>query len=257
MPSASAGAFLAKLDPSRRRIGFDYGLILTRIILAPPPIDESFWWFLSPPEVIDTSWTWYIDGSFVGARLPGAGRTGFGIVIVAYDGTLIAYGSGNPPDWVLDASGAEAWALYAVIRMCNDFPRTITDCLNLLTFLEGGQQAAGASHKPLARLWNMIFPLCDDMVCASIINKLLIWMPSHNAVSSIGTALRSDGKYVTAIDWRANRLVDRLAKLAAAQHGVPDIAMRIFGQAHKAAEYCAAFLGTVTHRANHHSIEVV
>jgi hypothetical protein len=33
--------------------------------------------------------------------------------------------------------------------------------------------------------------------------------------------------------------------------------MRIFGQAHKAAEYCAAFLGTVTHRANHHSIEVV
>ena len=68
--------------------------------------------------------------------------------------------------------------------------------------------------------------------------------------------VRSDGSFVTAIDWRANRLVDHLARLAALQYGVPELAFTAFKQAMHAAEYCAAFLGTVTHKANHHKVLV-
>ena len=39
-------------------------------------------------------------------------------------------------------------------------------------------------------------------------------MPAHTSMHSIGVALRSDGIAVTAVDWRANRLADALAKAA-------------------------------------------
>ena len=79
-------------------------------------------------------------------------------------------------------------------------------------------------------------------------------MPAHKSASAIGTCIGSDGNFVTAIDWRANRLVDYFAKLAARVHCVPDLASTLFKQAMHAAEYCAAFLGTVTHKANHHKV---
>ena len=223
---------------------------------CPPPIDEYFGWFQQPPVPYDPTWTWYIDGSFVGGQLPEAGRTGFAIVVVAHDGTLVAYGNGHPPDWILDASGAEGWALFISIRLCGFFLRVLIDCLNLLNFLEEGQNAACAAHRPLARLWNLIFPLCDSLDIGMTINKLLIWLPAHKSPSAIGTVLRSDGKYVTAIDWRANRLVDHFARLAALQYGVPELGSMLFKQAQHAAEYFAAFLGTVTYAANHRTIEV-
>ena len=66
--------------------------------------------------------------------------------------------------------------------------------------------------------------------------------------------MRSDGHFVSALDWRANRLVDSLARLAAKRLAVPDLASRMFEQAMHAAEYYAAFLGTVTHAANNHRV---
>ena len=167
-----------------------------------------------------------------------------------------AHGSGNPPDWATDASGAEAWALYVALRTCSYFPIVFTDCLNLLTFMNDGQAIACASHRPLARLWNLIFRMCDSMAPEDIVNRLLIWMPAHNSASSIGRALRSDGKVVTALNWRANRLVDFLARLAANEHAAPRLATSIYRQAARAAEYAAAFLGTVTYRSNHHDVEI-
>jgi hypothetical protein len=256
-PHREAGKFLAQLEPSRKRIAMDNGIILTRIVLTPAPIEEDFRWLLSPPEVFDPSWIWYIDGSLVGGMLPGAGRTGFSMVVVQYDGTLVAYGNGHPPNWILDASGSEAWALYIAIRACNYFPIVVTDCYNLLTFYDAGLASSGASHRPLARLWNMIFPLCDGYVPSQVINKLLVWMSAHKSVSAIGQFSRSDGLSVSAIDWRANRLADCLARLAASRYAVPNLAHDLFKGAQKAAEYCAALLGTVTFAANNHRVEVI
>ena len=141
--------------------------------------------------------------------------------------------------------------------MCSYFPKVITDWYNLLTFYEAGLASAGASTRPPARLWNMIFPMCDSYTSSQVVNKLLVWMPAHKSASAIGQFFKSDGRSMTAIDWRANRLVDSLARLAACRHAVPNLAVELFKGAQQAAEYCAALLGTVTFASNNCKVQIV
>ena len=70
---------------------------------------------------------WYIDGSFFNAFKLFAKRTAFGVVVTSSCGDLLAYGNGVPPDWMKDASWAEAWALAVVLRMCPALHGTTTD----------------------------------------------------------------------------------------------------------------------------------
>ena len=55
---------------------------------------------------------------------------------------------------------------------------------------------------------------------------------------------------MTPENWRANRLVDYLAKAAAGRYRVPGSTMRILADATAAVHYSAALLGVVTHTAN-------
>jgi hypothetical protein len=103
----------------------------------------------------------------------------------------------------------------------------------------------------------MIFGVLDSVDTFALVNREVIWMPSHCSPAAIGTRFRSDGKYMTAIDWRANRLVDCLAKMAAMSIAVPDLALSTLHKASKVAEYFAAQLGAITHCANHYPIDVV
>eukprot|EP00973_Karenia_brevis_P025444 3511133-Karenia_brevis.AAC.1 len=57
---------------------------------------------------------WFIDGSLFDGRHFGFHSTGFGIAAIGADGSLLAYGTGKPPEWVKDAAGVEAWALACV-----------------------------------------------------------------------------------------------------------------------------------------------
>ncbi len=66
-------------------------------------------------------------------KLRTARRTGFGIVVVDYQGYLIAYGNGNPPAWITDSAGAETWALFVTLSMTWLCPDTVTDCFNIFT----------------------------------------------------------------------------------------------------------------------------
>ena len=117
---------------------------------------------------------------------------------------------------------------------------------------------ATTANRTLARVWNIIFSALDgDNDIAQLVNHRVIWMPSHRAVAAIGYVFKSNGKFITAIDWRANRLVDVLARLGAQQHCAPDLAISTFNRALAAAEFLAALAGTVTHRANHHVIDVL
>jgi len=75
-------------------------------------------------------------------------------------------------------------------------------------------------------------------------------MPAHKARSAIGTALRSDGSPVTYLDWRANRLVDMLAKTAATRGRAPHALRSLLDVAAQAVEFSAALLGLTTHAAN-------
>jgi hypothetical protein len=160
---------------------------------------------------------------------------------------------------VKDAAGAECWAFYVTLVSAGECecPHVVTDCYNILTMLCGGMADATGPSRPLARVWNMIAPILDGAGTHELVNKRVVWMPSHCTTASIGTTVKSNGRTVTAMDWRANRLVDKLAKNAARAHCVPDLAVNTFEQALCAAEYYAALAGTVTYAGNHFAVDVV
>ena len=80
----------------------------------------------------------------------------------------------------------------------------------------------------------------------------LVWLPAHKSHTAIGEATLGDGTRLTVADWRANRLVDILAKTAAAQLQVPSSVAAMLRSADAAAAHAACFLGVVTHAANNH-----
>ena len=81
-------------------------------------------------------------------------------------------------------------------------------------------------------------------------------MPAHGAVHTIGGARDSRGQPITPVMWRANRLVDLLAKSAAAAQRVPTYAMDGLLSMRTLARYSLAKLGVITRVANHHGVTV-
>ena len=43
----------------------------------------------------------------------------------------------------------------------------------------------------------------------------LVWMPAHTSTGAVREAKLSNGTRLSMLDWRANRLVDALAKISA------------------------------------------
>ena len=257
LPHKSAASFDSLLGAGRKQVALTMGLLFARIVVRPAPVEDCFKWFLHPPEQLPKGATWYIDGSLLHPRFRTASRAGFGVVVVGLDGSLIAYGLGNPPSWITDAAGAEAWGFFYVVNANLICPRIVTDCFNILVMLSQGAAQASAANRPLARVSNLIFNALDEQESNMLANTSVVWMPAHCTTAAIGNRLKSNGSYVTALDWRANRLVDRLAKLAAQEHCVPDAGVRLAVSAACAAEYYAASVGTINYAANNHSASVV
>ena len=96
----------------------------------------------------------------------------------------------------------------------------------------------------------------EDGLANLVLSHRLIWMPAHQTQASIRSVTRSDGRLLSCIDYRANRLVDALAKgAAAAQRSRPDI-RNLVRSAGQAAQHAVALLGVVTRAANEHRTEV-
>eukprot|EP00973_Karenia_brevis_P077989 10833860-Karenia_brevis.AAC.1 len=68
-------------------------------------------------------------------------------------------------------------------------------------------------------------------------------MPAHTSVTAIGTVRDSVGRPIDAVDWRANRLADVLAKFAANAGRVPTHVIEFLDTAAEALEFYAAQLG--------------
>ena len=81
-------------------------------------------------------------------------------------------------------------------------------------------------------------------------------MPAHGRSGTIGHALRSDGRVVTAADWRANRLADALAKVAAGCPPMCQAAHRLLTTAEALVAHECAMLGAVTFAANNHTVVI-
>ena len=105
--------------------------------------------------------TWYTDGSSSDPRCPAISAFGFGIVVVADDGELVAFGYGTPPDFVDSPALAEAYALFTAIDACPTAPRVVTDSLSLITIAEQGVARATAGSATGARLWTLIAKAVD------------------------------------------------------------------------------------------------
>jgi len=242
--------FVESLSDARRLALSTRGILGLWLPPALPNKDGWIQWVLGGPASLPPDAAWYIDGSCFDNALPGLSAAGFAAVATDGNGAVVAIVYGRPPVFVRNAPGAEAWALHIVLANSVNTPRITTDCLGLVKQFDRGLGDAIAAHKPLARIWNLIASSLDFTVPEEWVNKEFLWMPSHTSRSAVGVTLRSDGNPVTYLDWRLNRLVDKVAKVAAASGRAPWRQRKLVEEAHRAVEFSAALLGLTTRAAN-------
>jgi chemotaxis protein histidine kinase CheA len=114
---------------------------------------------------------------------------------------------------------------------------------------------ATQAKRPLARIWKVIAHATDGDIQSIVESGALVWMPAHQTLAMVGERKLSDGARLTAIDWRANRLADALAKAAAAQRKLPKTIEVLLDSAVEAVKHAASQLALVTHAANNHVVE--
>ena len=99
----------------------------------------------------------------------------------------------------------------------NPFPPTMkTDCLSIILAAKGGTVNATNGARQLARTWKDIANNMGENISALVEMHLLSWIPAHLPYAAVGERMLPCGRRPTALDWRANRLVDALAKMGAA-----------------------------------------
>ena len=254
-PPASAHKAYDVMDDARRRILQTRGLLALRV---PRPVvlrTETFQWFIPPPEDLPDDVTWYMDGSMGGRDYFELRAVGFALVIISRSLGLLAMGGGTTPWWCNTAAAAEAWALYITLSLNMFPPQMRTDCYALLTTAEGGIASATMASRPLARVWSLIGKAADNRIEALVQERLLVWIPAHTTAAAIVRAKLSNNKLMTVVDWRANRLVDALAKACA--NDVLPMAMitDLVNSGGEATKHAAALLGAVTHTANNFKVK--
>ena len=200
--------------------------------------------------------TWYIDGSVVDLAFGDLATAAAAVVLVGSDGELVAFGEALLPASVRTSGAAEAHGLLLAVTMSVSPPRVVTDCLSLLDAARAWP-AAVAANRPLAGVWSLIGAAMDGAARRLIDGGLLTWMPSHVARRNLGQRFRSDGAPVSTIDWRANRLVDAIARRCAFAGAAPRSVVASIDAASHAVAAVAATLGAVTRAANCHPVEQV
>ena len=255
LPPPPAMFGLSKLRDDRRQVSATRALLVVRV---PRPIqrDESFRWLKFPDmHVLDA--IWYIDGSLFEGSIRQYAVTGFAIVVVSKRGDLLGFGHGTPPSWITTAPAAEAWALQITVANAPVMPAVRTDCYTLLTTAMSGPLAAASARKPLAAIWRAIAHHLDDQLAEFVSRGCLVWMPAHQSLATFRSRMKSDGKDMTTLDWRANRLADALAKAAAVPNRI-DTRLRLLMQSFDSlALHDARLLGQITQAANACQITVV
>jgi hypothetical protein len=249
-PSAMAQAGLDRLSQQQRDILLGTGLMVVQLpIPAPPQLEEIQWLLPLDASTAPDDIRWYIDGSLIDPMTPFQ-RLGAGLVGIAGD-RPVAIATATPPEWIDTIPGAEAWSLYAVLAMCCRFPEVLTDCLGNRRTLLSGRGVATAASRPLARVWSAIFACCEDSLLQEL-DAMLTWGPAHTSWASLGTRLKSNGRPLTAVDWRANGIADAAAKMAASRHRAPAYIRQRYAEAVAAHRFGAAVAGVACWEANHH-----
>ena len=225
-------------------------MLRLRVPLAPPY--TGLHWVRPLPRLPQPDDEWVIDGSLFDEPRRFARRTGIGIALIGPDGSLLACAHGAAPPWIEDAAGAELWALAVVLSLQPCVPRVSTDCKGILDTVLRDEARATRHCSKLARTWRHVLWALDGSF--DTLRGRLRWIPAHVSGSTMRHCppLDSTGVQLTAVRWRANRLVDVLAKKAAAEHRLPPAALSLVSAATEAVRHSAALLGLVTHGANNY-----
>ena len=78
----------------------------------------------------------------------------------------------------------------------------------------------------------------------------MVWMPAHTSAADVGTKRRGDGRLLTAIDRCSNDRADTHAKLAVAEHRVPEAICERDPKQAVVIEQVARWIGQATLSAN-------
>lgn len=136
-------------------------------------------------------------------------------------------------------------------------PSIRIDCPSLIIIAATGIHKVTEPKKLLARIWVLISIARDGDIQQLGDSSTLVWVPAHTSPSSIGEVKRPDGARLTHVDWRANRLVDGLAKQAAAMSQPPPAVLCMLTSAFEAVRHAAKSLASVTHAASNHTVTVI
>ena len=254
-PPSKASKALGKLSEARLRLLRTRGMLVLRVPAEPPKQTGEFTWVKRPDldhPAVDKA-IWYFDGSMLNGKWIPLRATGFGVAVVSTRGQLLGFGRGGPPHWCSTAAAAEAWALQEVLAMVPFPPHMRTDCQALLATLQCGTREAGAANKQLARIWRCIANTLGGCFGPIVEGGNLVWMPAHTSTGAVGEAKLSNGTRLSMVDWRANRLVDALAKMSALEAQYLPEVVELVRSAESAVTHAAKLLGRTTHAANNHA----
>ena len=115
-----------------------------------------------------------------------------------------------------------------------------------------GVEWATTDKRKHARAHGMLMKAWDDLDSSN-----LTWMPAHTTPKCVGEVKLSSGARLTMLHWRANRLVDALAKLSALQAQDLPHAIRLIKSCEVAVKHAAKLLGRTTYAANHHCVVAI
>ena len=104
---------------------------------------------------------------------------------------------------------------------------------------------------------NSIVATLDGDVSEMVERGLWQWIPAHLSIAAVGNATAHGTSRLTMVDWRANRLVDALAKTGAAIAAPSDDTTTLVKSAEAFVKHRLAQLAQATFRANNHSVTVL
>ena len=227
-------------------------LFVAKLPAPTPREDGDFHWVVDPTAKLGahTETIWYCDGSLVQGRWLPFRAAGFGVVVVTPCGQLLGFGFGSPPSQFATAASAELWAVSFALAS-TPFAHIIkTDCKSILISARAGKDRVAHHSRPLARIWNQIAATLDDDIGRLANGNLLVWIPAHTTLASVGEARASNGARFTTLDWRANRLADILAKIGAERYKSNDATETFLTQATDLVRQRACHLAEATYTAN-------
>ena len=120
-----------------------------------------------------------------------------------------------------------------------------SDCQPCVRACKGTVKSETNAKRKHARLYNVLLPMIEG-----IANDDMVWMPAHTSAADVGTKQRGDGRLLTAIDRASNDRADTHAKLAVAEHRVPEAVRERDVKQAKIIEQVARWIGQATFSAN-------